>query len=106
MHGEETYYVFGEPLNATKGYSEADKKLSKEMMKYWANFARTGDPNKDDKGQTTSVTWPKYDTTQKKYLKLAEKLEEGSKYREDQCTFWKTLGQHVSTNELDTSTSK
>ncbi|NP_001303636.1 acetylcholinesterase-like precursor [Cimex lectularius] len=106
MHGEEIYYVFGEPLNTTKGYSEEDKKLSKEMMKYWANFARTGDPNKDDKNQKTTVTWPKYDTTQKKYLKLAEKLEEGSKHREEQCQFWKTLGQHVSTNELDTSTSE
>uniref|UniRef100_A0A915KSI3 Acetylcholinesterase n=1 Tax=Romanomermis culicivorax TaxID=13658 RepID=A0A915KSI3_ROMCU len=47
LHGDEIAYVFGEPLsNRQKSkddrYSEEDRKLSRTMMRYWANFARTG----------------------------------------------------------------
>ena len=42
LHGDEIAFVFGEPLNNTHGYTEAEKELSRDMMTYWANFARTG----------------------------------------------------------------
>ncbi|XP_073461782.1 fatty acyl-CoA hydrolase precursor, medium chain-like isoform X1 [Aquarana catesbeiana] len=61
-HGDELLFVFGVPfmtygeLNKSHKYTEEEKKLSKTMMKYWANFARTGDPNGSDMTQ-----WPQYD---------------------------------------------
>ena len=42
LHGDEISYIFGEPLNDTFGFTEEEKQLSREMMTYWANFARTG----------------------------------------------------------------
>ena len=41
-HRDEISFVFGEPLNPTKGYLPQEIALSKRMMRYWANFARTG----------------------------------------------------------------
>ncbi|XP_047105948.1 acetylcholinesterase-like [Schistocerca piceifrons] len=42
MHGDEINYVFGEPLDPRKGYTPHEVELSRRMMRYWANFAKTG----------------------------------------------------------------
>lgn len=41
-HADEIQYVFGQPLNQTAEYSEEEKAFSRRIMRYWANFARTG----------------------------------------------------------------
>lgn len=43
LHGYEINFVFGEPFNADKfKYSKEEQELSRRFMRYWANFARTG----------------------------------------------------------------
>jgi carboxylesterase type B len=42
LHADEIAYVFGLPLDESQGFSEKDKKLSRTMMTFWANFAKTG----------------------------------------------------------------
>lgn len=42
MHADEISYIFGEPLDPSKGYTHEEVLLSKRMMRYWANFAKTG----------------------------------------------------------------
>ena len=42
MHGDEIAFVFGHPMNKSRGYDESEVQLSKQMMKFWANFAKTG----------------------------------------------------------------
>jgi len=42
MHGDEISYVFGDPLNPNKRYEIEEIELSKKMMRYWTNFAKTG----------------------------------------------------------------
>ena len=42
LHGDEIAFIFGEPLNSTYGYNEKERQLSREMMAYWTNFAKTG----------------------------------------------------------------
>ena len=42
MHADEIAFVFGFPLNRSRGYDEAEIRLAKKMMTYWANFAKTG----------------------------------------------------------------
>jgi len=42
VHGDEINFIFGEPLDPKYGYTPAEVALSRKMMKYWANFAKTG----------------------------------------------------------------
>ncbi|KAK3101083.1 hypothetical protein FSP39_000817 [Pinctada imbricata] len=49
-HGDELACVFG-MMNST----QSEKKLCHTVMKYWTNFARTGNPNSAD-----LPTWPSY----------------------------------------------
>ncbi|XP_041854159.1 uncharacterized protein ces2b [Melanotaenia boesemani] len=59
-HGDEMFIVLGScftttHLKLTNGCPEEEEELSRTMMSYWANFARTGSPNGDG-----LVHWPKY----------------------------------------------
>lgn len=42
MHADEINYIFGDPLNPEHNYQPQERELSKRMMRYWANFAKTG----------------------------------------------------------------
>uniref|UniRef100_T1IZ19 acetylcholinesterase n=1 Tax=Strigamia maritima TaxID=126957 RepID=T1IZ19_STRMM len=42
LHADEIAFLFGEPLNPAKGYTTAEQELSRRMMRYWTNFAKTG----------------------------------------------------------------
>lgn len=42
MHGYEIEFVFGLPLEKRLNYTLEEERLSRRMMRYWANFARTG----------------------------------------------------------------
>eukprot|EP00095_Tigriopus_kingsejongensis_P010296 maker-scaffold148_size310697-snap-gene-0.17 protein:Tk10296 transcript:maker-scaffold148_size310697-snap-gene-0.17-mRNA-1 annotation:"acetylcholinesterase 1" len=42
LHGDEIAFIFGEPLNENLDYTEEEKTFSRDIMTYWANFAKTG----------------------------------------------------------------
>jgi para-nitrobenzyl esterase len=61
-HASELNFLFGTWPPGTK-LAPADEKVSDQMRGYWANFARTGDPN----GPGLPV-WPKYSADKQAYL--------------------------------------
>ncbi|XP_062968300.1 carboxylesterase 4A [Cynocephalus volans] len=85
-HGDEIHFIFGSPFS--KGPSTGEEKaLSLRMMKYWANFARTGNPNGGK-----LPCWPRYDKDEK-YLQLDFTTRVGVKLREKKMAFWMSLHQ-------------
>ncbi|XP_066438842.1 fatty acyl-CoA hydrolase precursor, medium chain-like [Eleutherodactylus coqui] len=86
-HGDELILVFGGPFLRdgvlfAGPATDAEKALSRKMMRYWANFARTGDPNCP--GLTT---WPPYGTDER-YLEISLKQKASSKLKEEKFRFW------------------
>ena len=72
-HAGEIIYAYGNVKNDTKKYrfNESDIALSNTMLTYWANFAKTGNPNGEG-----LVNWPKYNSEDKKLFELGERIGE------------------------------
>ncbi|XP_070577224.1 acetylcholinesterase-like [Ptychodera flava] len=97
VHGDEVEFVFGVPLRPRSNYTEEEKNLSRVMMRYWANFARTGSP--DDSGEVcrdvAECSWPPYSKDSMFYVTLNGLTSVGSTVdrglRVPYCEFWREL---------------
>jgi para-nitrobenzyl esterase len=81
-HGSELLYLFT-VSDAAK--TAAQKQLSQQMQQYWANFARTGDPN-----GSGLVAWPAYFTDTHQMLSLKPDGNTATDHFdvEHHCAFW------------------
>ncbi|KAM5262698.1 LOW QUALITY PROTEIN: carboxylesterase 1D-like [Ctenodactylus gundi] len=83
-HGDELFSVFGAPF-LKDGASEEEINLSKTVMKFWANFARNGNPN----GQGLPH-WPAYDQKEG-YLQIGATIQAAQGLKAKEVAFWTEL---------------
>ena len=87
-HGIELFYVFNNWENATLGsgklFTSQDDSMQTNLLNYWVNFAKTGNPN----GNSLS-NWPQYVDSIDCYLEI-NATPDGSKVgvRTEKCNFW------------------
>ncbi len=86
FHSDELEYVFS-TLNTRHGatWRPEDRKLSDEMVLYWTNFARTGDPNGEGLPH-----WPRYDK-EKQLLHLNSTITSGPDAARPQFEFMREV---------------
>eukprot|EP00092_Neocalanus_flemingeri_P066834 GFUD01081477.1.p1 GENE.GFUD01081477.1~~GFUD01081477.1.p1 ORF type:complete len:628 (-),score=97.71 GFUD01081477.1:131-1951(-) len=70
LHGDEVAFVFGVPFNESRGYNKREIQLSKDMMTYWANFAKTGNPSLAADRTWTDTYWPLHTPDKRETLHL------------------------------------
>jgi para-nitrobenzyl esterase len=81
-HAMDITYWFG--LILPKEATPERMKLSATMMRYLANFARTGDPNGGD-----APAWQKYSASRRQVVQLASPIKAAyDAFSEHHCDFW------------------
>ncbi|XP_060095202.1 cholinesterase-like isoform X4 [Heteronotia binoei] len=91
-HGSEVPYIFG-TLTLLPGtnvtHTEAELELIPQVMRYWAEFARTGNPTPSDVGETK---WPLYNPAEQNFFRISTEPPQVMKPSPAwHCSFWKTL---------------
>ena len=82
FHSDEIEYVFGALDSRPEAkWRDEDRVLSGQVMRYWTNFARTGDPN----GAGLPV-WPRFDATGK-VIHLDDPITANHDERAAECAF-------------------
>uniref|UniRef100_A0A8D2JSY9 Carboxylic ester hydrolase n=1 Tax=Sciurus vulgaris TaxID=55149 RepID=A0A8D2JSY9_SCIVU len=83
-HGDDVYSVFGIPF-LKEGASEEETNLSRMVMRFWANFARKGNPNGDGLPH-----WPEYDQKEG-YLQIGAPTQAATGLKDKEVAFWTEL---------------
>ncbi|XP_062497074.1 bile salt-activated lipase [Pezoporus occidentalis] len=91
-HADDLQYVFGKPFATPLGYLPKHRTVSKAMIAYWTNFARTGDPNKGN--SEVPITWPPYASEGSYYLEINNKMNQNSvkqNLKSQYVNFWNSV---------------
>ncbi|XP_072020500.1 cholinesterase-like [Amphiura filiformis] len=95
-HTEELQFVFGFPFDPPfyfEGYTypQEEKQLAYNVLKYWTNFAKTGNPNQESSTPppySDHRSWPAFTIPELQYKELAVNLTSGRALQVDVCHFW------------------
>ncbi|NP_001095181.3 bile salt-activated lipase precursor [Oryctolagus cuniculus] len=75
-HADDLQYIFGKPFATPLGYRPQDRTVSKTLIAYWTNFARTGDPNTGL--SEVPAHWEPYTLENGSYLEINKKMSQDS----------------------------
>ncbi len=85
-HGGDLQFVFGRPASLFRGrFDSVQTQLSAEVMAYWGEFARHGDPN-----HAGALNWPAYDRRDLTLL-IDRDSQVSHGVHEQACRFWQQL---------------
>ncbi|XP_046549634.1 acetylcholinesterase-like isoform X2 [Haliotis rubra] len=102
-HTFEIESVFGHPLGDAFTSTDVDKSISRSMMTYWTNFAKTGNPNLPE---TPNYQWPTYNWMDERFLVFSSSgLSTEQGMRKPQCVFWNTLVPLIQKNKATSTGS-
>lgn len=103
-HGSEIVYLFDSEWTGNYTFTAAEKVLSEQIMDFWTNFAKTGDPN--DPGEdfnrgkgagrilSAAPKWPVYDEQGDwpsfRFQTPASSIDKN--FHGPYCDFWDTVG--------------
>ncbi|XP_017566844.1 carboxyl ester lipase, tandem duplicate 2 [Pygocentrus nattereri] len=88
-HADDLQYVFGKPFATPLGYFPRHRNVSKYMIAYWTNFAKTGDPNTGD--SEVPVAWPMFSQEGHQFVDINHNMGKNSvrqKLRTRFVYFW------------------
>ncbi|KAK3101784.1 hypothetical protein FSP39_006307 [Pinctada imbricata] len=87
-HADDLLYLFGMEIKKLQGFSISDEDitLATQMMKYWTNFARTGNPNLP-KSEDLPV-WPQFDGQSRLYMELDSPVQAKHGLVSEDVKFW------------------
>ncbi|KAK7474994.1 hypothetical protein BaRGS_00033741 [Batillaria attramentaria] len=101
-HGSEIVFLFHTEAKGNFTFTPEEKVLSEEIMDFWTNFAKTGDPNNPGRNSTgnksgrsaTALQWPVYaqdgDWPAFRFKTPASIID--TNYHGPYCDFWDTIG--------------
>jgi para-nitrobenzyl esterase len=108
-HASEIQYIFpvhnpsGVGLNLTQTpLNAAQQKLSDQMVRYWTEFAESGNPNGDDQ-----PFWPRFERERQamQSLNTPRPAPESDFATTHKCAFWDQLSGHTLPPDLDDDTA-
>ncbi|NXE46274.1 CEL lipase, partial [Casuarius casuarius] len=94
-HADDLQYVFGKPFSTPLGYLPKHRTVSKAMIAYWTNFARTGDPNSGY--SEVPIVWLPYTLENSYYLEINSDINYDSvkqDLRSPYVNFWYSFYQN------------
>ncbi|CAL1615426.1 unnamed protein product [Knipowitschia caucasica] len=101
-HAEDLQYLFGKPFSFSLAYFPRHRDLSGYMIKYWSNFARTGDPNIGE--SRVPVQWPRFTNSHQPYLTINHRMSKSSvsyDLRADYVHFWTSTYSNQTITQLN-----
>nr|KAG5711537.1 hypothetical protein BaRGS_025964 [Batillaria attramentaria] len=98
-HGSELVYLFHTEWAGGFKFTADEEVLSSQIMDFWANFAKRGNPNsfgatRQKSSAVEALNWPAYssESSWSNYRFKAPTSEIEVKYHGYNCDFWDTIG--------------
>ncbi|XP_078001062.1 acetylcholinesterase-like [Glandiceps talaboti] len=112
-HAEDISFVFGWNFRSQLHpdsewqitFTDEEVEMSLQIMKYFTNFAKTGDPNLNEDGNMTEINWPKFSVPELQYKELSPSMPTKRALKAKECAFWNQLYSEIQkhTDELKTT---